>query len=58
MSPRRLVPIVLGALLVAAGLVGFFVLDGLAADLACGVAVVVGIAVVRLGSRPDPDEIV
>ena len=49
MSPRRLVPIVLGALLV---------LDGLAADLACGVAVVVGIAVVRLGSRPDPDEIV
>ncbi len=58
MSPRRLVPIVLGALLVVAGLVGFFALDGLAADLACGVAVVVGIAVVRLGSRPDPDEIV
>lgn len=58
MSTRRLVPIVLGALLVVAGLVGFLALDGLTADLVCGVAVVVGIAVVRLGSRPARDEIV
>ena len=58
MSTRRLLPIVLGALLVVAGLVGFFALDGVTADVVCGVAVVAGIAVVRLGSRPARDEIV
>lgn len=58
MTTRRLVPVLLGVLLVLAGLVGFFVVDGLAADVLCGVAVVAGIAVVRLGSRPAPDEIV
>ncbi len=58
MSSRRLVPIVLGVLLVVAGLAGFLALDGLLADVLCGVAVVAGIVVVRLGSRPAPDEIV
>ena len=58
MSSRRLVPIVLGVLLVVAGLAGFLALDGLLADVLCGVAVVAGIVVVRLGSRSAPDEIV
>lgn len=58
MTTRRLVPVLLGVLLVLVGLVGFFVVDGLAADVLCGAAVVAGIAVVRLGSRPAPDEIV
>jgi Flp pilus assembly protein CpaB len=58
MSSRRLVPVVLGVLLVVAGLAGFLALDGLLADVLCGLAVVAGIVVVRLGSRPAPDEIV
>jgi hypothetical protein len=58
MNPRRLVPVAVGLLLVVGGLVGFLVLDGLLADVVCVVAVVAGIAVVRLGSRPAPDEIV
>lgn len=58
MNPRRLVPVAVGLLLVVGGLVGFLVLDGLLADVVCVVAVVAGVAVVRLGSRPAPDEIV
>lgn len=58
MNPRRLVPVAVGLLLVVGGLVGFFVLDGMLADVVCVGAVVTGIAVVRLGSRPAPDEIV
>lgn len=58
MSTRRLVPIVLGVLLVVAGLAGFLLLEGVLADVVCGVAIVAGIVVVRLGSRPASDEIV
>jgi hypothetical protein len=58
MNPRRLVPVAVGLLLVVGGLLGFLVLDGLLADVVCVVAVVAGVAVVRLGSRPAPDEIV
>jgi hypothetical protein len=58
MSTRRLVPIVLGVLLMVAGLAGFLLLEDVLADVVCGVAIVAGIVVVRLGSRPASDEIV
>lgn len=58
MTARRVLFLTLGVLLVVVGLAGFFAIDGLAADVVCAVAVVVGLVVVRLGSRPRPQQIV
>ncbi len=58
MTIRRFLPVLVGAVLVAAGLVGFFVLDGVTADVVCAIAVVAGLATVRIGSRPRRDQVV
>lgn len=58
MSIRRVASLTIGILLVVTGLAGFLAIDGVTADVVCAIAFVAGLAVMRYGSRPGPQQIV